>query len=79
MLGDEIERIGIYDGVNGLCTGVTSVRLIMANGESICYTGVEADTILKTVPVEAVAVEILMDQSQTPYIISELVVLTCKV
>ncbi|MBR5570820.1 MAG: family 43 glycosylhydrolase [Oscillospiraceae bacterium] len=66
--------IGIYDGVDQPCAGVKSVRLILANGDSICYTGVAADQILKTVPAEAVAVEIQMADS-AQYAISEVVVL----
>ena len=67
--------IGIYDGVDQPCAGVQSVRVYLANGDSICYTGVAADQILKTVPVEAVAVEIEMAAADGQYAVSEIVVL----
>lgn len=67
--------IGIYDSVNSPCAGITSVRLILENGESICYTGVTADEMLQTVPTEAVAIEIVM-ASADAYGISEIVVMS---
>ena len=51
------------------------VRLILANGDSICYSGVAANEVLKTVPVEAVAVEIQMEATDAQYTISEVVLL----
>ena len=66
--------IGIYDGANKPCAGISSVRIIMENGQSICYTGVEADAVLKTVPVDAVAVEIVMAAADA-YVISEIAVI----
>lgn len=68
--------IGIYDGVNSPCAGISSVRLIMENGQSICYTGVAADEVLKTVPVEVVAIEIVMPDADAHYGISEIVVMS---
>ena len=67
--------VGIYDGVDQPCAGVKSVRLILANGDSICYTGVAANEVLKTVPVDAVAVEIQMASSNAQYAIAEVVVM----
>ena len=54
---------------------VQAVRLILENGQSVCYTGVAANTMLKTVPAEVVAVEIEMVSTDTQYAISEIVVL----
>lgn len=67
--------VGIYDGVDQPCAGVKCVRLILANGDSICYSGVAANEVLKTVPVEAVAVEIQMEATDAQYTISEVVLL----
>ena len=67
--------VGIYDGVDQPCAGVKCVRLILANGDSICYSGVAANEVLKTVPVEAVAVELQMEATDAQYTISEVVLL----
>ena len=67
--------IGVYDGVSSPCAGIESVRLILANGQSVCYTGAAVNEVLKTVPVEAVAVEIEMADSHAQYVVSEIVIL----
>ena len=54
-----------------------SVRLYLANGESICYTQ-GASGMLKTVPAEVTAVEIVMPAMDAQYAISEIVVMTSK-
>ena len=51
-----------------------SVRLYLANGESICYTQV-ASGVLKTVPAEIVAIEIVLPAMDAQYAVSEIAVM----
>ena len=72
--------MGIYNGYEKPFAGVVSVRLYFANGESICYTAdslisSESVVVLKTIPVDVVAVEIIMPAADAEYTISEIAVM----
>ncbi len=72
-----VYAVALYNGYENPFTSVQSVRLYLANGESICYTQC-ASGMLKTVPAEVMAIEIVMPAMDAQYAISEIVVMTSK-
>ena len=67
--------IAVYNGYEALSTGIQSVRLVFANGQSIVYSAdAMEDGWLQMIPVNAVAVEIRMQETQVT--VSEIVLMT---
>ena len=68
-----VYAVALYSGD----ANAESVRLYLANGESICYTQAASGG-LKTVPAEVVAIEIVMPAADTQYAISEIAVMASR-
>ena len=68
-----VYAVALYSGD----ANAESVRLYLANGESICYTQVTSG-VLKTIPAEVVAIEIVMPAMDAQYAISEIAVMASR-
>ena len=83
--------VGIYNGFEKQFANIESVRMELANGESVVYSGDKlvwsvatmedgtavagGSAMLQTIPMDVIAVEIVMPASNAQYAISEIAVM----